>query len=112
MRGSRATSYVPFESDRVVEPPAGHVPVRMAEVLPPEMAAAYNDVTGMLSDDAIKVQEAADLNSRYCSLLGERAEYLRYLARADVRDMWELVPESSTHHSMSVAAVLKKNGRD
>ena len=109
LKGDR---YVPFESSLVKEPPVGTAPIRMLEALPADIAVRYRNIEDLLrpGDDASTALE--ELNRRYCSALGERTQWVKYLNRSDAQPLWALRPAHTVRGRLTIAAVRKKTGVD
>ena len=101
-------SYVPFNAELVSEPAKGAAKVSMLEALPENIARRYASPELLLNNDMLPTVQ--ELNKRYCKVLGRKSEWISYLHREDVRDLWELMPVEDTRASVSVACVPKKDG--
>ena len=111
-RWMRQAVYEPFQAALVVEPEADHRPILMLEALPDELSEAYSEINRLISTSVEKAAAAKEMNHRYDKILGPRSEYIKYLHRADVRDLWELRPAEEVEHTLSLATVWKKNHKD
>ena len=111
LESKAAEQYVSFVSDLVVEPPVGHTTVPMLEALGPELADAYADIERMLRPAAEVEAARQTFHGRYCRVMGQRSQWVRYFQRPDVRALWRLRPADESLAVFSVAAVLKKDGR-
>ena len=101
--------YSPFCSERIGEPPLGHKAARMLEVLPEAIAARYADDRNMFRRPPEQEANYAELRVGYHSVLGPRSEFVRYLSREEVWELWELAPAEEARATLSIDAVLKKN---
>ena len=108
---SAYASYVPFNASLVAEPPAGTTTVNLLQVLPWNVAQSYGDVQNLLREEPECDEVRARLRGRYCSCLGPRGQWERYLHREDVQDMWHYDLSTATRATASVAAVMKKRRR-
>ena len=102
---SDRSTYVPFLAERIVEPILGHSIVRLKEALPEEVFDCYSDTVGFfLPTDEMHGAEFQQLCRRYDQIvLSGQDEWVRYLCREDVRQLWELAPSSQAIATMSVA---------
>jgi len=102
--------YVPFIGLKMAEPPEDHPVVSMMEALPADVAARYSDIDSILRPPDASRQPCEQDSYACDSVLGERREYLEYLKRPDVQQLWDLIPAEDAVHTMSIAAVQKKSG--
>ena len=107
---TRGGAYVPFSADHVQEPPADHRTVDLLRALPDDLAAVYADPRALFRDEDTCEQIRATYRGRYCRVLGEEAEWLRYLHRPEIRRLWALRRAADVRGTIGVASVLKKGG--
>ena len=77
--GGPLAAYVPFEADRIAEPPEGAPEIDMLEVLPAVVAERYGDFSLLLRPDAVTI--AKERSRCFRRVLGDPAEFLKYLGR-------------------------------
>ena len=105
-----ATTYVPFEADRMAEPPGDITPIPMLSVLPRQLAALYANEEIMMKYYDDRKANAIIMNRRYNKIMGDRNEYLKYLNNPNHWPLWDLQPCSEVEATCTVAAVAKKDG--
>ena len=104
------TTYVPFEADRMAEPPSDITPLNMLSVLPRQLAALYANEDNMMKYYEDRKANAIIMNGRYNKIMGDRSEYLKYLNNPTHWPLWDLQPCESVEATCTVAAVAKKDG--
>ena len=107
---SQESKYVPFVADRIAEPPVGAASVNMLDVLPEEVACFYRDITLMFPQPEGRDMELRDLNRRFCKVLGHHHQYIVYLRRREVQDLFSLELPEDVLGAVSLAAVEKSSG--
>jgi hypothetical protein len=81
--------------------------VSMRSMLPSSLVDRYANIDELIPHRPEVLAELPSLNRRYCKVLGDRSEWLRYLTREDVRQLWVLELSSQAKASCSIAAVKK-----
>ena len=104
------STYVPFEADRIAEPPMATPPIQLLHVLPADVADHYRLLKPLLRppDEIKEVRE--ELKGRYRTVLGDDKEWVKYLGRVDIRALWRLRPAAEAEATCSIAAVRKSDG--
>ena len=102
----KGTTYVSFEADRVAEPSLECPTVVMLDGLPAKHAALYSSPACIVKPVEEWPDDMAELERRYCRVLGQRREWVRYSHRLEVRLSWQLVPLEERELPMGIAAVL------
>ena len=103
--------YVPFRAALIAEPPIEHAVIPLMEALPPLVAARYANIEDLLLPAAEAAEALKGINLyAYDTILGDRAEFAKYLWRPEAQLLWELIPEEECLSTVSVAAVAKKSG--
>ena len=99
---------MPFEGDLIAEPAPDERGLCMLQALPPECAWLGGLGHPLKPDWKVEVKR---LNSSYSKVLGARTEWIKYLHREDVRQLWHLEAAEDAVAFCSVAAVPKRTGR-
>ena len=103
--------YADFVGDRMDEPPAGTAGIPLLAVLPPWAAELYGQfeklVPPLCEDRSAQLRRD---NAVFQKVLGSRDEYIKYLWRAEARDLFCLRPVGAVRAWCSVAAVPKRSG--
>ena len=103
-------TYVPFVDHLVAEPPVGAPVVDMLSALPPHIADRYRDIADLDLPAAELECDIAAVSKRYHRFGGGRRQWIQYLRREEVWQLWDLVPLEEVELFTGVAAVLKKDG--
>ena len=80
--------------------------------LPERVSAVFASVDNILVPAAGRASILKEYAGRYSTVTGHRSEWVAYLHRKDVRELWDLQPSASAITTLSVAAALKSNGVD
>ena len=107
---TESRQYVPFVGDRQAEPQPGSPSLYLLDHLPAELRSFYGYEEHMIRDDAEGSEELRSFNRRYDSILGERSEYIKYLNREGINELWTLYDAEEAKGTCSIAAVPKKSG--
>ncbi len=102
---------VPMIADRMVEP-AETRSIDMLEVLPLEDREFYGSEENVVDPNGKCEAFFKELETQYGFVGGSETEYLRYLAREDVRHLWEWDLMSNVRAVAGISTVPKKNGVD
>ncbi len=102
--------YVPFDASLVSEPDPKHPAIPLLSVLPADLASLYADRDRLVPDLDEKTELLRSLNRQFNRVLGPTVEYHKYLARPDVRCLWELRPATEAVATCSLATVPKRSG--
>ena len=102
---------VPMIADRMVEP-AETRSIDMLEVLPLEDREFYRSEDNVVDPTGKCEVFFKELETQYGFVGGSEVEYLRYLAREDVKHLWEWDLMSNVRAVAGISTVPKKNGVD
>ena len=102
---------VPMIADRMIEPTSASS-IDMLEVLPEEDAVYYGEETHVVDKVAKSEAIFLQIEEHYGFVGGTVEEYLRYLGRSDVKDLWAWDLSSNIRATAGISCVLKKNGVD
>ena len=90
-------------ADTIAEPPSPHRAIRMLDVLPAELAAAYGDPKRVFKAEKDLSRPFEQLCRRYSRFSGPSSEWIKYLRRPVARELWHLAPASAAAATVSVA---------
>jgi hypothetical protein len=107
---SGGASYVPFLAHLVAEPPLGAATVDMMRWLPSDLSVRYAAESQLFREPEVVEATLKAMNRRFTSVLGEHSEYVRYLCRPEVRELWDLEAASCAVATCSIASVMKSDG--
>ena len=102
---------VPMIADRMVEP-VDKRSIDMLEVLPLEDRDFYRSEENVVDSSGKCEAFFKELETQYGFVGGSETEYLRYLAREDVKYLWEWDLMSNIRAIAGISTVPKKNGVD
>ena len=102
---------VPMIADRMVEP-AETRSIDMLEVLPLEDREFYRSEDNVVDPTGKCEVFFKELETQYGFVGGSEVEYLRYLAREDVKHLWEWDLMSNVRAVAGISTVPEKNGVD
>ena len=102
------SSYVPVIGKLIAEPPRGASIVSFLKELPQPLAKLYSEPLGLFKAEA-EVEEILQVQNKcFAKFMGKRSEYISYLQRPEIRDLWELRPASESRARCAFAAVPKR----
>ena len=102
---------VPMLASRMVEPTEVEY-IDMLSALPPEDALYYAQEHHVVEAGGKSEVLFKEIESHYGFIGGELSEFLAYLRRDDVRQLWEWDLMENIKAVAGVSTVLKKNGHD
>ena len=102
---------VPMIADKMVEPKGEQV-IDMLAALPAEDALYYSNEEHVVCREGKSEAIFREIEEHYGFVGGSLEEYLKYLARDDVKHLWEWDEMSNIKAIAGVSVVLKKNGVD
>ena len=105
-----STTYVPVIGALVAEPPLGSAEVETMQVLPEHVSSVYADPARLFRPGAAAI--LAKQNRCFSRFMGDKAEYVAYMARPEVRSLWRLEPASVAQGRCSFACVPKREGKE
>ena len=86
----------------------GSPAVKLWEALPSVLWERLRDRDSWLPPSSLHCDELRAMNRRFTSVLGDHSEYLRYLHRPDVRDLWDLREASDCECTCAIATVPRR----
>ena len=102
------SAYVPVIGKLIAEPPRGSSVVSLLKELPQHLAQLYSEPHGLFKAEA-EVEEILQVQNKcFSKFMGKRSEYISYLHRPDIRDLWDLRPASESRARCAFAAVPKR----
>ena len=102
--------YTDFQSHLIAEPPLGSPVVHMQEVVSAAAYAHYVDLDSLLRERQLPDKDLQLFNRRFNKVLGERREFVQYLQRREVQDLWALELPCNVRATASIASVAKRSG--
>ena len=105
-------THEPFVAHLVKEPPANHSHVDMLSALPSEYRHYYEDGSKMIPPEESWPSDHIEVSKRYDKVMGPPDEWIKYLRRPEVRQLWTLAPSAEARATLTVAAVPKKTPPD
>ena len=100
---------VPMIADRMVEPVTTKY-IDMLTALPEDDAIYYKDESNVVETNGKSDVLFKEIEERYGFIGGTKQEYLRYLHREDVQQLWSWVPAECIKATAGISTVLKKDG--
>ena len=108
--GTKASPYVPFVAALIAEPDEEHSVVDMLEALPEHLRRLYEHPHQLWKSEPDQEEIRRKYAGRFRTILGSHDEWVRYLHRPVCRRLWRLARADEARATLSVAAVLKKDG--
>ena len=100
---------VPMIADRMVEPTTDKY-IDMLSALPEDDAIYYQHETNVVETNGKSDVLFKEIEEHYGFIGGTKQEYLRYLHRADVQQLWSWEPAEDVRAIAGISTVLKKDG--
>ena len=100
---------VPMIADRMVEPTTTKF-IDMISALPEDDAIYYQHESNVVEKSGKSDVLFREIEEHYGFIGGTKQEYLRYLRRADVQQLWSWEPAERVKAIAGVSTVLKKDG--
>ena len=106
--GGTGSNFVDFLADQIAEPSDPESTVDVMTEMPARWAEFYADEATVTAAGEKDAAILAEIDSRYCRVVGNMKEWVRYHHRPDVSSLWSWHPPEDIKSPCAVAAVKKK----